>query len=157
MEENKPRIMYIKDESLLDKNKNKENDGYDEDIEDSDIGTYDEDDMDLMPKMLSEPFMMTEQGPIPIKHYLPNKDIYNFWIAHTNFSITKDIVDIINNTSGLETAEFISQYRCRLSVGKLFVPKNVFNTLNNTIFTYLKRLDSDDPKDYFDSDLTKPE
>lgn len=89
-----------------------------------------------------EPFVMDESSmPIGVKDYFPHEKTYRFWLAKTNFSITKDIIDIIDNTDGIFSCENFHRYVVRLGVGDLFEPKQVFSSLNKQIFTYLKEQD----------------
>ena len=53
----------------------------------------------------------------------PNVNSYedfNFFIAHTNFYITLDVVVFISLVKGVESLDVLSPYRFRISIGKLF-------------------------------------
>jgi hypothetical protein len=50
---------------------------------------------------------------------------FDCWVAHTNFNITKDIRDKLNEISGVEILKIHSRYRFFIGIGKMFDFSNV--------------------------------
>lgn len=50
---------------------------------------------------------------------LPTK-LFDCWICHTNFAITKKELDILNNIPGIECLKIMSKYRFFIGIGRLF-------------------------------------
>ena len=62
---------------------------------------------------------------------------FNFWLANTNFSISKKTKAILDCTDGVEALIVISKYQFIIGIGKLFdseiVKKNIEKKLNTNI------------------------
>jgi hypothetical protein len=59
-------------------------------------------------------------GIVPLhEHNLPGK-LFNFWLGHANFDLTKQVVAQIEAVPGVETLDVFTRYRFRLGVGKAF-------------------------------------
>lgn len=67
----------------------------------------------------------TNMGIIPYNEYTDCSKIFNFWVGHTNFDLTKKIVDIIEATEGVETLDIFTRYRFRVAFGKAFSDREV--------------------------------
>jgi hypothetical protein len=81
--------------------------------------------------------MATPMGIIPINEHTASGKIFNFWVGHTNFNITKNIAQIIEETDGVETLDIFTRYRFRISVGKAFVDSVVMRDINTRSYEYL--------------------
>lgn len=79
-------------------------------------------------KMFSTPF-----GIFPIKDTIENGNPFNFWVAHTNFNITKDTVNKICHVPGIESLSVFSPYRFRIGVAKLFDVSQVKHNLQKAL------------------------
>lgn len=59
---------------------------------------------------------------------------FNCWVGHTNFNITKDVEQRLNNVEGVELCKVLTRYRFLIGVGKAFefpeVRKNIRKDLN---------------------------
>lgn len=59
---------------------------------------------------------------------------YNFWLANTNFAITKKIQSYLNQSAGIDALIVIGKYQFIISIAKLFdeniVKKNIEKLLN---------------------------
>lgn len=62
------------------------------------------------------------------------QDDFNLWVAHSNFEITTDDIENLENVPGIESLDIFSRYRIRVGVGKLFneekIKANVAFVLN---------------------------
>lgn len=124
--------------------------GYDDqeevnlDPEDSDIyndDIEDEDEIDhghtakikkIKCQLISTPF-----GLIPVNENTASSEIFNFWTGHTNFAITQEISNIIEETDGVETLNVFTKYRFRIAVGKAFNDSAVMREINNNVYFYI--------------------
>ena len=73
-------------------------------------------------------------GIIPITENTASNKIFNFWLGHTNFDITKDIALLIEETTGVETLDIFTRYRFRISVGKAFDDSSVMRNINKKVY-----------------------
>lgn len=79
--------------------------------------------------MKRTPMIATPMGLIPMTEHTRAGKLFNFWTAHTNFPITKEIKDIIDSTDGVETLDIFTRYRWRISIGKAFNSPEVKDNL----------------------------
>lgn len=108
------------DELLRAAQKGEEVDG--EDFDDNDID-YTNDEMErqyVEKKQVKVGIMNTPMGIIPMTEHTTAGNIFNFWTAHTNFRITTDIIETIDNTEGVESFDLFTPYRWRIAIGKAF-------------------------------------
>lgn len=77
--------------------------------------------------------LATTMGIIPFNEHTDCTKIFNFWIGHTNFDITKLIAEVLQSISGVETLDIFTRYRFRISFGKAFEDRKVIDTINNKI------------------------
>lgn len=66
------------------------------------------------------PFMVTPFGIIPVTEHTRAGKVFNFWTAHTNFRATRNVIEIIENTHGVESFDLFTPYRWRIAIGKAF-------------------------------------
>jgi hypothetical protein len=79
----------------------------------------------------------TPMGFIPMDQTMPAGKIFNFWMGHTNFNITKPIAYIIEKTDGVETLDIYTRYRFRVGFGKLFEDGEIMREINSKVYEYL--------------------
>lgn len=78
-------------------------------------------------------YMNTPQGIMALnEHSLPGR-LFNFWVAHTNFDITKRVVDAVEKVAGVELLEALTRYRLRVGIGRVFDEDEVKGAIDNTI------------------------
>lgn len=77
--------------------------------------------------------IVTNMGIIPYNEHTDCSKIFNFWLGHTNFSITKQIAKILEEIDGVETLDIFTRYRFRVGFGKAFNDREVINNINTTI------------------------
>lgn len=116
----------------------------DEDISEEDHSFSDEDESEyddaalkkttkIKTNIISTPF-----GMIPITETTDSCKIFNFWAGHTNFPITNQISEVIENCDGVETLNVFTKYRFRISVGKAFNDSEVLRQINESVYNFLK-------------------
>lgn len=79
----------------------------------------------------------TPMGIIPMNDNTASGKIFNFWIGHTNFDISKKVSQIIEKTEGVETLDIFTRYRFRISIGKAFEDSETMRTINKKIYSEL--------------------
>lgn len=82
----------------------------------------------------------TPMGLIPYNENTASSKIFNFWVGHTNFSITQDIGSILEAIDGVETLDIFTRYRFRISIGKAFDPPKVMKKINDTIYAFMENI-----------------
>jgi hypothetical protein len=83
----------------------------------------------------------TPMGLIPYNENTASGKIFNFWIGHTNFSITKEISDLIEASHGVEALDIFTRYRFRIAIGKAFDGSKVMKHINDKVYKYLGHKD----------------
>lgn len=83
--------------------------------------------------------ILTPMGVIPYTENTASSKIFNFWLGHTNFNITPDIVMLIEQTDGIETLDIFTRYRFRISIGKVFDEKTVMLDINDRVYKFLAK------------------
>lgn len=81
--------------------------------------------------------MATPMGIIPITENTSSSKIFNFWMGHTNFSITHRVAEIIEETEGVETLDVFTRYRFRIAIGKVFTDSSVMKNINDSVYEHL--------------------
>jgi len=79
----------------------------------------------------------TPMGIIPVNDHTSSSKIFNFWMGHTNFDITRRVAETIEITEGVETLDIYTRYRFRISVGKAFEDSMVMRTINKNVYKEL--------------------
>lgn len=86
------------------------------------------------------PVLVSDAGIIPLfESNIPSK-LYNFWMGHTNFRITKPLLNKILNTNGIEECTPFSPYRFRIAIGKAFKnPKQIRKNIEKALGANIKK------------------
>lgn len=93
-----------------------------EDEEDEEDDDYDIDDEIKSSKIITTPFMpLTNQ----LMEDISMLSTFDCWIGHTNFDVTNNIKNILDEIPGIELLKICSRYRFFIGIGKLFDFKNV--------------------------------
>ena len=85
-----------------------------------------EDDLesDVIPNIsfgpIINPRVKTPIGVFSIDDPLRPSKMFDCWIGHTNFDITYEIAELLENVPGVEVFKVLSRYRFFIGVGKLF-------------------------------------
>jgi hypothetical protein len=83
------------------------------------------------------PIIITPMGILPYNEKTSCDKIFNFWVGHTNFSITKEISDILEESIGVETLDIFTRYRFRIAIGKAFKDSKIMTNINNKIYEHI--------------------
>jgi len=114
------------------------NDGLGDFLDDENLNNFNEDDTEevdnVIKKHASIKVIATPMGIIPMNENTASGKIFNFWLGHTNFSLTKNLVDKIENTDGVETLDIFTRYRFRVAIGKAFIDSDVMRHINDNVY-----------------------
>ena len=80
----------------------------------------------------------TPMGIVPVTENTASGKIFNFWVGHSNFNITKKIAHLIEETDGVETLDIFTRYRFRIGVGKAFKDSDVMRNINDQVYSILE-------------------
>lgn len=78
-------------------------------------------------------------GLIPYNEHTASGKIFNFWLGHTNFNISKSIKDIIEKCDGVEILDVFTRYRFRIAIGKCFNDSETMSLINDTVYSFLNQ------------------
>jgi hypothetical protein len=108
---------------------------------DDDIYYSDDDDSadtQIHSKEIKCKILLTPMGAIPYNEFTASSKIFNFWTGHSNFTITDNVVNIIEETDGVETLDVFTRYRFRIGIGKAFSDSEVMRRINFNVYEHLK-------------------
>ena len=129
-------------------------DPFGEDIEETQWNDYDEDgdqletllDQQQLFKNTSRPIRVisSPMGLIPYNEYTSSSKIFNFWVGHTDFNLSKKVVSLIEDCCGVEILDIFTRYRFRIAIGKCFNDNLVMNNIKEVIIKYFdEKTDND--------------
>jgi len=75
-------------------------------------------------------------GLIPYNEYTASGKIFNFWIGHTNFNISQELVNCLEEIDGIEILDVFTRYRFRIAIGKCFTDHGVMNNIKESIYSF---------------------
>lgn len=81
--------------------------------------------------------ILTPMGLIPYTENTASSKIFNFWVGHTNFNLSKKVIDVIENSDGVETLDIFTRYRFRIAIGKVFEDAKVMTNINERVYDHL--------------------
>jgi len=118
------------------KDKDSDDDGY---LKNSNIDVDNDDDNDDDNSTEGQNLILfTPIGPVPLNDSNDPEKIFNFWVGHTNFNISKPIKKIINKIEGVEILNIYTRYRFRVGIGNLFQTQAVITSINRKISEYFR-------------------
>jgi len=121
-------------------------DPFGENMDEAQWNNYDNEDEDTdgYPEMQSmkgsgKPIRViaSTMGLIPYNEYTSSAKIFNFWVGHTNFNLSTDIVNEFEKCEGIEILDVFTRYRFRIAIGKCFTDNEVMRNITNIATTLL--------------------
>jgi hypothetical protein len=91
----------------------------------------------IVPMMIRTPF----GDYSPFETMNPSK-MYDCWVCHTNFDITKHHENLLNQIDGIEVLKIMTRYRIFIGIGKLFSLTDVRPKVN-VVLNVSSKLESD--------------
>jgi len=79
----------------------------------------------------------TPMGLVPLTEYTIPSKIFNFWVGHTNFTITDAVAEIIDEAEGVETLDIFTRYRLRIGIGHVFDSQLVKYNIEQLLYKHL--------------------
>jgi len=107
------------------------------------IGETEVEEDDDQPKIkTSSPIRViaSPMGLIPYNEYTASSKIFNFWLGHSNFNISKKIKNILENIEGIEILDIFTRYRFRIAIGKCFNDSEVMKNINDIVYEQIKSI-----------------
>ena len=93
------------------------------------------------------PVLQTEFGFIPLNETNLASTNFNFWRGDTNFNIEPKHKWAIDHTLGVESVDFYTPLRFRISIGKLFNERDVLERVEKALIsTMIKDIPKNPPK-----------
>lgn len=89
------------------------------------------------PTINKYPVIITPMGILPYTEKTSCDKTFNFWVGHTNFTITKNIANLIENADGIETLDIFTRYRFRIGIGKAFKDSKIMRNINSIIYEHI--------------------
>jgi hypothetical protein len=119
-------------------------DPFGENIEETKWNNYDEDEDDDIYaqqdafKNKGKPIRVIASplGLIPYNEYTSSAKIFNFWVGHTNFNLSEEIIDLIETCEGVEILDVFTRYRFRIGIGKCFIDSDVMQKIRDACNEY---------------------
>jgi hypothetical protein len=71
------------------------------------------------------PVIPTASGLMPVTVYANFAAHFNFWMMHTNFNISKSVLDVLRRVPGVETLDVVARYHARVGFGRCFDDREV--------------------------------
>ena len=102
--------------------------------------------IDIPPELLSQEMFLQQQkilytplGAFPEESPMKPSDRWDCWVGHTNFSITNNIADVIEEIEGVEALRILGRYSFFIGVGKLFDIKDVRTAMEKELCVYTEQ------------------
>tara|TARA_Y100001949_G_scaffold170365_1_gene171441 strand:- start:516 stop:1160 length:645 start_codon:yes stop_codon:yes gene_type:complete len=102
--------------------------------------------IDIPPELLSPEMFLQQQkilytplGAFPEESPMKPSDRWDCWVGHTNFSITNNIADVIEEIEGVEALRILGRYSFFIGVGKLFDIKDVRTAMEKELCVYTEQ------------------
>jgi hypothetical protein len=124
------------------------NDPFGDNLDETKWNNYDNEELDEESELLDNEYVkahMTKPikvissplGLIPYNEYTASGKIFNFWVGHTNYNLSKSVIDIIEKCNGVELLDVFTRYRFRIGIGKCFNDSDVMKNITDSINKFL--------------------
>lgn len=77
--------------------------------------------------------IITPFGVLPLTENSLASSHFKFWIGHVNFRLLESYYDLLDNCDGVESVDFLTPYRFRIAIGKLFKDREVMHNVRKTL------------------------
>lgn len=93
--------------------------------------TLDTNDPQYRPEIINNPIKVIASplGIIPYNEHTASSKIFNFWVGHTNFNLSSEIVNAFEKCEGIEILDIFTRYRLRIAIGKCFIDNEVMRNI----------------------------
>ena len=76
----------------------------------------------------------TPMGIVTYNELTAPGNLFNFWVGHTNFNLSKKIVKKIEESEGVEILDVFTRYRFRIGIGKCFSDSETMKLINDKLY-----------------------
>lgn len=91
------------------------------------------------------PCIVGAAGIIPLNEHNDPAVVYDLWMMHANFEITRRVQDVASSVPGVETWDTITRYRARVGFGKAFDPQTVMYAVQEALGANPKSVETPKP------------
>ena len=77
--------------------------------------------------------LSTPHGIIPLTEYSYASKFFNFWVIHSNFAISKSMIEAVADIDGIEDILPMTKHRFRISVGRMFTLPEVVSKIQDLL------------------------
>lgn len=89
--------------------------------------------LEIMPFSPIKTTVNTPFGEVAVDNPLRPANLWQCWMAHTNFRITHEIVDLLLKIDGISVIKVLDRYSFCIGIGQLFNPTFVKNKITNLL------------------------
>lgn len=89
--------------------------------------------LEIMPISPIKPTINTPFGEVAIDNPLRPANLWQCWIAHTDFRITYEIVDLLIKIDGISVIKVLDRYSFCIGIGQMFDSGVVKNKITNLL------------------------
>lgn len=75
----------------------------------------------------------TPFGHTTVKANSESKMSFKMYIGHTNFDLTREVLEVIKDVDGVEILEIFSPYQFRVSIGRNFLTRKVLREITRSV------------------------
>ena len=78
----------------------------------------------------------TPYGPYPVESSFKPTDRWDCWMCYTNFDLTNEIVEVLEDVKGIEALKPLGRYTFFVGIAKMFNTSEVRKEIEDTICNY---------------------
>ena len=97
----------------------------------------------------------TPYGPYPAESSLKPSDRWDCWMCYTNFDLTNEIIEVLEDVNGIEALKPLGRYTFFVGIAKMFNTSEVRKEIEDTICNYTVSEVLDDAEIMLAVDLVK--
>lgn len=102
-----------------------------------DLDDLSEEEQEILASFEDQAEELYQQNIIPVDdkmmEHVNLSSNFDCWLGHTNFNITKEVLDELESMEGVEILKVCSRYRFFLGIGRMFDFKEVRKNIESTL------------------------
>lgn len=96
-------------------------------------------DVEQAPETKEDPLLINFGGDL--SNEITLAESFDCWLGHTNFNLTEEIKENLNEVDGVEVLKICSRYRFFVGIGKMFDFSDVRETIEKDILNQGERIE----------------
>ena len=85
---------------------------------------------------IKQKVVYTPYGPYPAESPFKPSDRWDCWLCYTNFDLTNEIIDVLEEVQGIEALKPLGRYTFFVGIGKMFNTSDVRTNIEKTMCEY---------------------